>query len=429
MIYNPLMPQTRSRALPDLNVAVIGAGIIGLSVAYHLLRSGARVTVIDRDPLGDKASHGNAGAIAVAEVTPASAPGALFRVARWMLDPLGPVAVRPTHAPKLLPFLWRFAKASTPNEVERISRALAAIHARVYDDLLPMLTDAGLEHDLHRKGALSVYETESGYQRDAADWACKRARGILCEEVSGEEARRMEPALGACVQRAVLTPQWSFVSDPKHIVNGLRERLTQDGVVIIKDEVRGILHADSPALAIIGSDGTRITADKVVVAAGAWSGLLARGLGDRVLLESERGYNMTLPNSGISVQRQLIFAERKFVATPLRSGLRIGGAAEFGGLRATANYKRSRVLVDLARRYLPELQTAGGTSWAGHRPTTPDSLPVIGRSPRRPNVIYAFGHGHLGLTQAATTGRVVADLVFDKPPCIDVAPYRIERFE
>src|SRR6185437_10830561 len=257
---------------------------------------------------------------------------------------------------------------------------------------------------------------------------CKRARGVLCEEVSGEDARRMEPALGARVHRAVLTPQWSFVSDPKHIVNVLRERLTQDGATIVKEEVRGIVRAESPPVEVIGSNGTRVAADKVVVAAGAWSGLLARGLGDRVLLESERGYNMTLPNSGISVQRQLIFAERKFVATPLQSGLRIGGAAEFGGLQASANYKRSRALVDLARIYLPDLQTAGGTSWAGHRPATPDSLPVIGRSPRHPNVIYAFGHGHLGLTQAATTGRVVAELAFDKTACIDIAPYSIERF-
>jgi D-amino-acid dehydrogenase len=174
-------------------------------------------------------------------------------------------------------------------------------------------------------------------------------------------------------------------------------------------------------------DGSK-EADQVVIAAGAWSKTLAQRIGDRVLLESERGYNMTLPRSGVSLKRQLIFAERKFVATPLSCGLRIGGAAEFGGLNAAANFKRSHALVALARRYLPGLQTEGGTEWAGHRPATPDSLPVIGRSPQLPDVFYAFGHGHLGLTQAATTGRLVSDLLFQRPPPIDLHPYSIGRF-
>jgi D-amino-acid dehydrogenase len=135
-----------------------------------------------------------------------------------------------------------------------------------------------------------------------------------------------------------------------------------------------------------------------------------------------------LPEPGVEISREVIFAERKFVATPLSIGLRIGGAAEFGGLDAAANYKRSEALVSLASRYFPKLNPRGGTAWAGHRPATPDSLPVIGRAPRCSNVIYAFGHGHLGLTQAATTGRIVADLVKGRPDSIDLSPYSISRF-
>jgi len=199
-------------------VAIVGAGIVGLAVAYHLVKDGAQVTLIDRDPQGDKASFGNAGGIAVTEVMPASAPGVLWRVFGWMLDPLGPLAVRPGHALKLIPWLLHFAQSGTPREVIRISRALAAIHSRVYDDLLPLLRETGLSDQLHRAGALSLYETEAGYRRDAAEWACKRSHGIVVEDLTGEDARRMEPALGPRVHRAVWTPQWSHVGDPKRLM-------------------------------------------------------------------------------------------------------------------------------------------------------------------------------------------------------------------
>jgi D-amino-acid dehydrogenase len=401
---------------------------VGLAVAYHLVKGGAKVTLIDRDPEGDKVSFGNAGGIAVTEVMPAAVPGALWRAFGWMLDPLGPIAVRPRHAMKLIPWLARFVKSGTPREVERISQALAAINSRVYDDLLPMLRDTGMAAELHRHGALSVYETEAGYQRDLPEWDCKRSHGIVVEAVTGEEARRMEPALGPLVHRAVLTPQWSHVSDPERLMRGLSAWLLKGGAVIRTGEVRQIVAGSASSLTLELEDGQRIAAGKAVIAAGAWSANLARRLGDPVLLESERGYNTTLPSPGIVLKRELIFSERKFVATPLSCGLRIGGAAEFGGLQAAPNFKRSRALVELARRYLPGLKIEGGTNWAGHRPTTPDSLPVIGASKRQPNVLYAFGHGHLGLTQAATTGRLVSELVFQKTTSLDLAPYDIGRF-
>lgn len=414
--------------MSKIHIAVVGAGIVGLAVAYHLVKDGAPVTIVDRDPDGDNASLGNAGGIAVTEVVPASTPRTIWRVFGWMLDPLGPITIRPSHAPKLIPWLARFAKASTPGEVDRISQALSAINARVYEDLLPMLSDTGLTAELHRKGALFVYETEEGYRRDAAEWACKRSRGIVLEDMTGAAARQMEPALGPRVQHAVFTPQWSHISDPKRLMQGLKDWLLSRDVVISRGEVRNIVSDSKSPISLELEGGGRITADRAVVAAGAWSALLARRLSDRVLLESEGGYNTTLPDPSIVIERELVFAERKFVATPLSCGLRIGGAAEFGGLNATPNFKRSRVLVELARQYLPELRTEGGVNWSGHRPATPDSLPVIGRSKHQANVFYAFGHGHLGLTQAATTGRLISELIFQKPHSIDMTPYDISRF-
>ncbi len=417
--------------MPNGSVVVVGSGVIGLAVACHLVQDGVEVTLVDRDPEGDRASHGNAGGIAVSEVVPASVPGMLWRIPGWLLDPLGPLAVRPSHAPKLARWLWRFSCAGTTSEVARISAALATLLGRVYDDLVPMLAATGLNDQLHRRGALTVYETEAGFRRDANEWALKRSHGIEAIEMAFEEARRLEPALGPMVCRAVFTPQWSHISDPKRLVDGLRSWLQANGLSIIRGEVVEITPSDDGGAGetdVRLADGRSLRGHTIVVATGAWSGRIARRLGDKVLIESERGYNATLVHPGVSLEREIIFAERKFVATPLSCGLRIGGAAEFGGLDAIADYRRSEALVTLARRYLPGLRTGGGENWAGHRPATPDSLPVIGRSGRYSNVVYAFGHGHLGLTLAATTGRLVADLVSRRPPTIELGPYAATRF-
>jgi glycine/D-amino acid oxidase-like deaminating enzyme len=418
--------------LTTKSVVVVGAGIVGIATAYYLVREGAAVTVVDRAPEGDKASFGNAGGIAVTEIVPASVPGVAWRVPGWLLDPLGPLAVRPAHALKLIPWLWRFSQAGTPKQVSRIASALSALNNRVYADLRPMLAETGLSGELNERGALTVYESEQGFRSDAEEWTLKRDRGIAINNLTGEQARDMEPALGTIVHRAVFTPQWSHINDPKRLVDSLREWLRIHGVTFVTGDVIDISDPGGGTpqvnLQVNMADGRSIAAKNVVVAAGAWSGELAQRLGDRVLLESERGYNTTLPDPGVTLSREVIFAERKFVATPLSCGLRIGGAAEFGGLHAEPNFKRSQALVTLATRYLPGLKLRGGTNWAGHRPATPDSLPVIGASPRHGQVFYAFGHGHLGLTQAATTGRLISNLIRGEPTPIDLSPYSIRRF-
>jgi len=402
---------------------VIGAGIVGLSCARALLREGHAVTVIDRDPAGDKASFGNAGGLGVTEILPAAAPGLLWQVPKWLADPLGPLSLRPAHLPRLLPWLARFLRTGTPAEVARIAAALAALLAPVYDDMLPLLDELALAADLHRVGALWLYDTEAGFERDAAAHALRRKHGIVVETISGEEAHRLEPAIAATSTRAVVTPQWSHVADPKRIVDRLRERLLAQGVAMLALEAIRV-----EGSAVLTAQGDRVPFDRLVVAAGAWSGRIARSVGDPVLIESERGYNATLPSPGVTLSREVIFAQRQFVATPLEMGLRIGGAAEFAGLDAKPNFKRSDALMTLARRYLPDLDTRNAVRWMGDRPATPDSLPVIGPSPRRSDVVYAFGHGHVGLTLGPTTGRLVAGIVTGQPAPIDLSPFSIARF-
>jgi D-amino-acid dehydrogenase len=405
-------------------VAVVGAGIVGLACAFHLVADGHEVTVIDPAPDGDKCSWGNAGGIGVTEVAPAGVPGMWRKVPGWLLDPLGPLALRPAHLPRMLPWLRAFAAASRPARVERIAAALAALLGRVYGDLCPMLAAIGLAGDLHRVGALTVYRSLASLRADGAEWALKRRHGIGCEDVSGTAATTLEPALGPGIAAGVMTPAWSHVSDPKAIWAALLFHARRRGAVVRAESVADLR---TPGVVRLAS-GAEVRSDAVVLAAGAWSATLARRAGDRVRLESERGYNVTIPAPGVALSREVIFAEQKFVATPLSVGLRIGGAAEFAGLTAPPNFARARRLERLGATYMPGLSLAGGTEWMGQRPATPDSIPVLGPSPRRPDIFCAFGHGHLGLTLAATTGRLIADLIGGRAPPIDLAPFSAERF-
>jgi D-amino-acid dehydrogenase len=281
---------------------------------------------------------------------------------------------------------------------------------------------------LKRTGALTVYASDRQFAGDEAEWKVKAANGIALVKLSGRDVREMEPALSQDVKHGVLAPDWSLIGDPKRLVDKMRENVVARGARLVVATVGAIRSSATGTPIVDIENGQQLEADNVVVAAGVWSGALAANIGDKVLMESERGYNVTLPASGINLQREIIFAESKFVASPLDCGLRIGGSAEFGGVDAAPNYKRSWNLLRLAQKFLPNLGVDGAIPWAGHRSTTPDSLPVIGRSLRIPSVLYSFGHGHLGLTQAATNARLVADMIHDRPAVLDLAPFSVKRF-
>lgn len=406
------------------DTVVIGGGAIGLTLARALRARGKSVAMIERAPEGFNASCGNAGGFGVTEVLPLEMSNVLRNLPRWLLDPLGPVRVGVTHLPAMIPFMSAMAKTMRPGERERISRALSALLSRARADSLPLIDSLGLRSQLHERGALWVYETQKAFQADARDRDARRALGVEMQDLTAEEARRLEPALGPRVVAGVMTPQWMHLDDPAEIVRGLRAQVRAQGVDVITGEATAITGKE-----VLLSDGRRIPfSSEAIVAAGAWSGQLARSVGDRVVLDSERGYNRTIPDADIGLTREIIFAERQFVATPMSVGLRIGGAAEFRGLSGKPDYRRSAALAELAKRYFPDLKSTAGTDWMGHRPATPDSLPVIGASGGRADVFYAFGHGHVGLTLAATTATLLADLVTGRTPEVDLNPYAITRF-
>ncbi len=413
-------------AAPE-RILVIGAGVIGLNCAIALRKTGAAVTVVDEKGPGEGTSFGNAGCIAIAEILPISTPGLIWDVPRMLLDPLGPLSIRWSYLPRLAPWLWRFWLAGGQARVARLTGVLASLTGRAWDDWRLVAEEAGIAHLIRQQGSLVVYDTDKGLAASAGEWAARADYGIRFEKLAGGELRELEPALSPHYRHGYLINDWGHVADPYRIVTGLAEHFLNQGGIILRGRIADFRRQDEKPVAALVEGAPEIAFDRVVIAAGAWSKPLCAKLGLDVPLDTERGYNTTIAKPGITVTRPITSAEGSFVATPMEMGLRIGGAVELAGLETPANFQRSRALLELGRRMLPQLDTGGGKEWMGFRPSMPDSLPVIGVSPRDRNVLLAFGHGHLGLTEGATTGRLIAALATGLPTVIDIKPFRVNR--
>ena len=410
-----------------LKVHVLGAGIIGLCVAATLQNRGHDVVLIDRSEPGSGASKGNASGIAWTDVAPLASPDVWRKAPGWLLDPLGPLSIRPAYALSILPWMIRFLAASRPAAMRHSISAIAMLNGRALPAWERLWTATGTGGRLRREGCLDVFDKAWQITRARAGWQVQRDHGIDVVEVSGDDIRDMEPDLGPSVVGGAYIPGWAHLDDPHAMCRDLEQVVRARGGTIVQDEVAG-LTTNGTEVRMSLCNGPIVTAERLVVAAGAWSRRLASCLGEDVPLDTERGYNITVPHPGVAFRRFIMLAGYGFVLSPLARGLRIGGAVEFAGLKAEPNWSRVDALVARAKRVAPNLRADDGERWMGFRPSLPDSLPVISRSRTNPGIVYAFGHAHHGLTQAAATGELVADMIDDRPPPIDLAPYAVDRF-
>jgi len=408
------------------DVVVVGAGVIGLSAALALRARGLSVTVLDREGPAAGASAGNAGAFAFTDILPLASPGILRKAPRWLLDPLGPLSVPPAYAPRILPWMLRFWRACAPERVRRATEAQTALMNCSRDALEPFLAATGTSAMLRKDGNLQAYEGRAEFEAALPGWQVRAEHGIAFEHLDAAAMAAIQPGLSPRFTHGTFTPGWFSIADPKAYVLALAERLRNEGGAIARAEVTA-LRPSGDGVAVVTQGGTRMAA-QVVVAAGAFSHRIARSLGERIPLETERGYNTTLPEGAFDLRTQVTFGGHGFVVTRLSCGIRVGGAVELGGLDRPPDFRRSDAMLRKAKTFLPGLNAGGGRPWMGFRPSLPDSLPAIGHAAATDRVVYAFGHGHLGLTQSAGTARLVADLVTGAPPAIDLAPFSPQRF-
>ena len=414
------------------NVLIVGGGIVGTYCAIQIARqqSTLRIRILDRSPESyDNASCGNMGGFAVCEVQPLATLHTLLRTPALMLNPLSALSIRPSKIPSFSRWALGFVRAAlTPGHYQNVVNAQSTLMERAYQAHLDIIGETELVKLLSDEGTICLYRKQRTLTHDwQTRWKLFRERGEDCRILEPGELHARLPALDRRLEHAVHIPSIKFWKEPASLLQGLHNMARSAGIEIERGDVLSLGFENNKPASVQTSDGNVLRFNRLIVAAGAWSGTLCEQLGDTVPLSTERGYSTTIATDAV-INNLILFKDDEFVATPMNSGLRIGGTVELAGLEAPPNYKRTALLAKQLGTYFPSIETKERTDWMGHRPSLPDTLPVIGQSPSHANVIYAFGHGHVGMTQAAITGKLVSQVASGAAPEIDLKPFSISRF-
>ncbi|NIZ63341.1 FAD-binding oxidoreductase [Sedimentitalea sp. CY04] len=409
-----------------LDVTVLGAGIVGICTALSLIEKGLRVRLVDRDAPGQATSFGNAGIISPWSVVPQSMPGLWKQVPGMLLDPLGPVAVKPSYLPQLAHWGLRFMREGSKSRIPAISDAMELLNHDCVTLFRQHLAGTGRE-DLVRD-SLYVHAFRNSDSANLSDigYVMRREKGARLERIEAADLHDLEPALSPEFQAAVLIHDQARALAPGEIGTVLADKFRTLGGEIQRQEVTAIRPEDG-GWAYDTAEGP-CRSHKLVLAMGVWSTTLLKPLGIRIPMQAERGYHVSFQDPGIALNHSVMDMDMKFVASSMNDGLRVAGTAEFAGLDAPPNQKRLDGLIQLTRSMLPGLNESDIQTWSGQRPSLPDSLPCIGEINGFPGLIAAFGHSHYGLMMAPKTGRIVADLVVETPANTDLSPFRPNRF-
>jgi D-amino-acid dehydrogenase len=410
-------------------VVVVGSGVIGTACAYYLARAGWTVTLLDQGEFGRACSHGNCGFVSPSHVLPLAAPGALGGAFKALFTPSSPLSIKPRFDPALWAWLYRFARRCNTADMLSAGRAIYALLTSSRALYPTLLAEEAIDCEWEARGMLLVFQSRPAMEHHAeTDRLVREHFQLAARRIDGDELCTVEPAL-----KPGLAGGWLYETDahlrPDRLMAGWRQVLERHGVTIRTGcGLTAFASSGRHAHAAHTPQGGQ-TADAFVVATGAMTPLLQSHLGCRIPIQPGKGYSITMPRPARCPTRPLLFEEHRVAVTPLRSGYRLGSTMEFAGYDTSLPRRR----LDLLRRgAMPYLHEPFGEpvqeEWYGWRPMTPDSLPIIDRSPALGNVWIAAGHNMLGVSMAPATGKLVAELVAGQTPHIDPAPYRVGRF-
>ncbi len=408
-------------------VVIIGAGIVGVSTAIWLQRDGHDVILIDKKGAGEGASFGNGGVLASASVVPLTVPGLLAKAPGMLFSPNQPLFLKWGYLPKLLPWLWKYLGNANAAAVRHRASAISHIIGDSVADHQALAAGTGAEKWIVPSDYLFLYKDMAHFRSDAFAWEVRRENGIEWDVLEGAALREYDPAFGAEINVGVRSKNLGRIADPGRYVKDLAAHAEAGGAKIVIGNAEDIARENGRVTGV-RVDGEMIDCDAVVLAAGVWSGPLARSLGVNVPMESERGYHLELWEPNIMPRSPVMVASGKFVATPMDGRLRLAGIVEFGGLDAPASRKPFALLERNIKSAIPGIEWKEKTEWMGHRPSISDSLPLIGEVPQVEGAYFGFGHDHIGLTGGPKTGRILSQLISGNHPNLDLAPYSPARF-
>jgi D-amino-acid dehydrogenase len=416
------------------HIVIIGAGIVGAASALELLRDGHKVTIVEPgEPGGEQAaSYGNGTLLNPSSVIPMSSPGIWKKVPGYLSDPLGPLTIRWSYLPRLLPWLIRFVRAgATPDRVRATARALRPLIVDAPALHRALAEEAGVADLMIQPGGLYVFPDRAAFEAERLSWTIRAENGTQWLELDEDELRQREPTLDRRYKFAVLVEENAQCRDPGAYVAALIRHAAARGASVLRAQATGF-RTDGRKLRAVTTTAGEIPCDRSVIAAGARSKRLAAAVGDIVPLETERGYHVLIKDPGVVPRYPVQPSDGKMACVMTPQGLRMAGQVELAGLEAAPSWERAEVLLKFARKVFPDIPAALPRDqikvWMGHRPSTPDGLPCIGAATGCPDVVHAFGHGHIGLTAGAATGKLVSDIIAARPPYIDISPFSGSRF-
>ncbi len=408
-------------------VAIIGAGIVGVSTAIWLQRSGCDVILIDKAGPAEGTSFGNGGVLASCAIVPVTGPGLIRKAPGMLFSRDQPLFLRWSYLPKLLPWLIRYLKNANASDTKRIAESIAGVTLDSLSEHQEIANGTGAEKWIAPSDYLYLYRDRSAFEADSFGWNIRAAHGLKWQELEDDAFKDYDPVFSPDIGFAVCMPDHGCITDPGQYVKDLAAHVERQGGGIIKAEAEDIVIENGNVTGVRAS-GETITCDDAVIATGVWSGPLARKLGVNVPLESERGYHVELWDPSFMPKTPVMIASGKFVATPMDGRLRLAGVVELGGLDAPPSREPFDLLLRHALAAMPGLTWARKTEWMGHRPATADSIPVIGAIPNAKGAYTAFGHHHIGLTAGPKTGRMLSQIITGANPNLDLSAYSPARF-
>lgn len=411
---------------PD-QVTIVGAGIVGICCALSLLDRGIPVRLIDRGAPGQQTSFGNAGVISPWSIVPQALPGIWKKIPGWLLDPGGPLSVRANVWPEMIPWGLRFLSHSRADAVAPVADAMEVLCANSIELFRRHLNGTGHEGLVVDSHYVHAFRNADNARLDAIEYRIRSEKGGVLELIGADELRRVEPALSSAFKAAVLIKGQARALSPGKLATVLADKARAAGAEFEQIELTSLAKSENGAWELTSADKT-LVAKKVVLAAGIWSSRLLSPLGIKMPLMAERGYHVGFPDPGVELNNSVMDVDNKVVASSMLEGLRLAGSSEFARIDAPADDRKQKRLIRQARSLCPDLNTDASTFWMGHRPSLPNSLPVLGPIADQEGLLGAFGHSHYGLMMAPKSGEVIADLIAGQHLNIDLSPYASDRF-